>query len=234
MYHVYMIINKINNKKYIGFTSLEIDKRFNQHMTGQGNARLLYNAVKKYGKDNFSVELIESNSDMNYTLKTLEPKYIKEYDTRNRNMGYNLSPGGNSTIGSKRTEEQKKKMSEQRKGKPRPESYGKKMSEILSGRPKTEEHKRKLSIANTGKKFSDERKKNHSQCLKGIKKKSNESYLKSNKRNSWEVIHPDGKIEIFNSLTEPCLKYNLSPSQMSRVNTGVIEKHRGFRCRKIS
>ncbi|MEK6881563.1 MAG: GIY-YIG nuclease family protein [Nanoarchaeota archaeon] len=68
-----------SGKKYIGQTTREIDKRFEEHCTRK-ECRILYNAIQKHGKDNFKKEiLLECNNDflneheINYTLY---PAYI--------------------------------------------------------------------------------------------------------------------------------------------------------------
>jgi group I intron endonuclease len=231
-----MITNQKNNKRYVGFTSKSIEDRFKEHMNGIGNARLLTAAVKKYGPDAFVVELLESNQDMDYTLSILEPKYIKDMKSHcKEGHGYNISFGGASVVlGRKHSDECRNRMSESRKGKKRPESYGKKMSQILTGRPKSEEHRRKLSQANKGKIHSEERRKLQSERLKGVKKSSNTSYLKSNRRNSYQITFPDGTHFITDCLSEFCKEHDLSQSSMSRVHSGIQNEHKGFRCKKLS
>ena len=58
---IYLITNTINGKTYVGKTKLGIEERFKKHYykhkTGQ---TYLYNAMRKYGFDNFKIEAIES------------------------------------------------------------------------------------------------------------------------------------------------------------------------------
>ena len=90
---IYIIKNKINNKVYIGQTTNTVQYRFAQHLT---NADLeyknghLYNAMKKYGKENFYVETIEEVSNKN--LNEREIYWIAYYDSFNN--GYNSTIGG--------------------------------------------------------------------------------------------------------------------------------------------
>ena len=59
MMGIYKITNKINGKIYIG-QSNDIERRFKEHMTkGERSRILLDHAIKKYGPDNFSYEVIE-------------------------------------------------------------------------------------------------------------------------------------------------------------------------------
>ena len=235
MFSIYMITNQKNNKRYIGFTSKPIEERFKEHMNGVGNAKLLAAAVEKYGVESFSVELLESHIDQEYSLTVLEPRYIKEKNSHcKEGHGYNISFGGTPTVlGRKHTDECKQRMSKSRKGKKRPPSYGKKMSQLLSGRPKSEEHKQKLSQANKGKIHSEERRKLQSERLKGVKKNSCTSYLKSNRRNVYQITFPDGHHQEIDCLSEFCRNYGLSQSSMSRVHSGLQNEHRGFGCKKL-
>ena len=90
---IYIIKNKINDKVYVGQTTNTVQYRFNQHLT---NANLdyktghLYNAMRKYGKDNFYVETIEEIP--NELLDEREIYWIAYYNSFQN--GYNLTIGG--------------------------------------------------------------------------------------------------------------------------------------------
>lgn len=100
---IYMITNKINNKKYIGRTvsylssgrKYGITRRWNKHVSDANNyvdqGRYFCNGIRKYGKDNFNVEiLLICNLEM---MDYYEKKFIKIYNTLSPN-GYNLIDGG--------------------------------------------------------------------------------------------------------------------------------------------
>lgn len=90
---VYKITNSLNGKSYIG-QSKDIKKRFNTHKSainrslddprGQGP---LYDAMRKYGVDNFVFEVLEECSESE--LDEREEYYISLYDSVNN--GYNRS-----------------------------------------------------------------------------------------------------------------------------------------------
>lgn len=90
IFKVYCITNLINNKKYIGITSRDIKVRFQEHCSH--NHTLIYDAVKKYGKENFNIEILENNISEEEIDKR-ERYFINKFNTLVPN-GYNLSTGG--------------------------------------------------------------------------------------------------------------------------------------------
>ena len=91
---VYKITNTINGKCYIGITEKTLEERFSQHLSKYRNNshRSLYNAMHKYGLDNFVVEVVEDNIMSYSELLEKEMYYIKLYDSYNN--GYNMTTGG--------------------------------------------------------------------------------------------------------------------------------------------
>lgn len=92
---IYKITNKINGKVYIGQTTQSIEKRWKGHYSKafyEQKSTVIYNAIRKYGPENFTIEEIDganSLSELNY----LETHYIYKYESLAPN-GYNLSSGG--------------------------------------------------------------------------------------------------------------------------------------------
>lgn len=90
MIGIYKITNKINGKSYIG-QSNNIERRFQEHQTKGSISRIpLDIAIKKYGKENFSYEIIEE-CDIS-KLNEREAYWIQQYDSIIN--GYNCSVGG--------------------------------------------------------------------------------------------------------------------------------------------
>ena len=93
MAFIYKVINKINNKYYIGYTSRTPEERFEEHWRCryQDNS-LLHKAMIKYGKKAFYVESVEEISEEEWIEK--EQYWINFYNTKVPN-GYNICDGGN-------------------------------------------------------------------------------------------------------------------------------------------
>lgn len=88
--HLYRIINKINNKEYIGLsTESNIHSRWSKYKSEKPN-RPIIRAIKKYGIENFVFELIYTNYELTENeLHILETVYIKRYGSLAPN-GYNV------------------------------------------------------------------------------------------------------------------------------------------------
>ena len=91
---IYKIINKINNKIYIGQTCRDLQTRWREHKSRATceYSSYLYNAMTKYGAENFIIEPIEEvQTDL---LDEKEIYWIAFYDSNNSKVGYNLTMGG--------------------------------------------------------------------------------------------------------------------------------------------
>lgn len=94
MYSVYRIKNTVNGKSYIGITSRSVRERFEEHLSRCRNyqrGNRLYIAMRKYGAENFKVELLGSSSDED-AIRNLETENIKKFDSYKN--GYNCNLGG--------------------------------------------------------------------------------------------------------------------------------------------
>lgn len=106
-YKIYMHINKINNKKYIGQTKQDVWKRW-QGGNGYKKCPYFFRAIEKYGWDNFTHLVLYTDltvEEANY----YEASLIKLYKTTDPQYGYNISYGGNN---SEKPEIVKQKISE--------------------------------------------------------------------------------------------------------------------------
>lgn len=93
-FKIYKITNTKNEKIYIGLTSEMLKTRFYKHKTRK-NCRLLHEAMKKHGFENFKIELIVSSNDYQL-MKNTEMEMIKKYNSIEP-FGYNILIGRKST-----------------------------------------------------------------------------------------------------------------------------------------
>lgn len=97
---IYKITNKINNKCYIGKSS-NIEGRWKYHIKHKNTTseynKLLYQAFRKYGIENFSFEIIEEINDCKI-MNEREKFWIQYYDCYGGNKGYNATPGGDGGV----------------------------------------------------------------------------------------------------------------------------------------
>lgn len=111
MHYLYTITDMLNNKVYIGQT-VDNKKRWMQHKAyakhPEKTGQYIHRAMAKYGVENFTFDIIatcKTQEDANETESIL----IKQYDSRNKDHGYNLMIGG--SYGG-HSEETKQKQSE--------------------------------------------------------------------------------------------------------------------------
>ena len=160
--YIYKITNKLNNKVYVGKRQ---KPQFETWYWGSGVH--ISNAIKKYGKENFSREILEW-CDSSEQLCEREKFWIKELDAKNSVAGYNISDGGdgvslpgnlNGMYGKKASEESRQKMS-MAHPKSYPPEFGAKISKSLKGHTFSKETREKISNANKGQKAWNKGQKN--------------------------------------------------------------------------
>ena len=131
-HYVYVIVNKKNLKLYFGSHSWEGEGADPNYY---GSGKIIKQAVKKYGKENFIIQPIKFYNNVE-ECRRAEQELLTKYDIKNNPYCYNVK---NSAIGwdkgLKRSENAKRKMSESKKGEKHP-MYGKHLSE---------EHKKNLA-----------------------------------------------------------------------------------------
>ena len=102
MAYIYKIINNINQKIYIGKTSSTIEKRFKEHCNDSKKERCekrpLYDAMNKYGIENFTVEKVEEveNDEIASEREIYWINKLRTYIGFNDCNGYNATLGGDS------------------------------------------------------------------------------------------------------------------------------------------
>jgi len=120
IYTIYKATNNINNKVYIGFTQ-NFKKRIASHKIGSRNysnkerKSSFYEAILKYGWNNFSWEIIYQSKELFHTKNEMEPFFIIEYNSYcgfDKSNGYNLTLGGEGSTGRICEEKTKQKLKE--------------------------------------------------------------------------------------------------------------------------
>lgn len=124
MFYCYKVTNLSNGKVYVGKTN-NIKIRWSAHQSRALNPNdSHYNypiscAIRKYGSNNFQFEILTSciteeevNSHESYYI-TL---YRSNINTHGKRFGYNLTDGGEGTVGWKPTNETRNKMSKSHNG----------------------------------------------------------------------------------------------------------------------
>lgn len=92
-YIVYCHTNKINNKKYIGQTCRSLEIRSGKNGRYYKNCIAFYNAIKKYGWNNFEHEVLFENLTKE-AADRIEKILIQTFKTQDHQYGYNIQNGG--------------------------------------------------------------------------------------------------------------------------------------------
>lgn len=94
IYKIYVYTNKVNNKKYVGQTRKSLKERAGNNGRCYNRSPRFWNAIQKYGWDNFSPEILYDNLTKD-DANELEIKTIYDLQTTNDKYGYNIAFGGN-------------------------------------------------------------------------------------------------------------------------------------------
>jgi group I intron endonuclease len=176
---VYIVVNQVNHKVYIGQTTRTLYKRWADHCrkanTGKGNCVYFYNAIRKYGESRFFVYRLNVAFSKE-ELDALEVSYIAKFRASDSEYGYNSTLGGGGVVANEATrekfkavnkgegnpmfgrhpsEESRAKMSKAQKGHICSEATKRAVSKASRERVASDETRRKLSIASKGRKLSE-------------------------------------------------------------------------------
>ena len=220
---VYIHRNKTNGKVYVGITCRPLEERWNNGK-GYNPDSHFGRAIQKYGWDGFEHEIVRENlcrADANEH----EKKLIQQYDSTNREKGYNTTEGGDGSAGMKHTDETKTKLSEMAK-----ERIRKTGIVPFQGRTHTAESKAKMSESHRGKNTGSEN------PFYG-KHWSVEKRQKYSKMNSKAVDQYDlsgNFIQRFPSGKAAAEALNITPSAISASVKGKTKSCHGFVFRQAS
>ena len=243
--YIYLITNKINNKKYIGQRTADFD----QDSSYLGSGTLIKKAVQKYGTENFEKEMLEECKSKE-ELDEKEKFWISKFNAVENEEFYNLANGANgSAKGSKRSEETRRRLSESQIGKTISDEQKKQISKTVSsqmwvnngqietkatketldeflnngfvlGRLKfTEETRKNMGLAQKGRITSENTKELLRQANKG---KNNGFYGKKHTEESKRIMSERAKNRTVSDET----KRLLTSQRLGRrwINNGLINK----------
>ena len=189
--YIYKITNKVNGKVYIGQSIRSIEQRFQRHINDAVNNILdthFARAIRKYGKENFYIELVET-CDNQTELNLREQYWIRKYDSINN--GYNetdaTSKCGGNTYMSKTESEMKEiseKISKTKLGSKNPHSRSVKVFNIVTNEEKV------FDTVNDCRKFFNE--KNHRFITTRVT-----GLTKSLYKNEWKIAYTEDEYREF-------------------------------------
>lgn len=191
LFCVYVHTNKINNHRYIGITSRNVNKRWGLKGQRYKNNKHFWSAIQKYGWDNFTHEIVAENLTFE-EAQQMEKDLINKYDSANPKYGYNHTFGGEG--GQVFTEESRKKMSDAWKGRIITPEWRKHLSEAGKGR----------IPANKGKHLSIETIEKLRKA--SIGKKHTQQSIEKMRKNSWHNTKVICDGIIFDSIAK-CAEY---------------------------
>jgi group I intron endonuclease len=241
IYSIYKATNSINGKVYIGFDS-SWPKRKNEHLwaSSRSNNNTFYNAIRKYGADNFIWEVIYQSINGEHTKNVMEKFFITEYNSYihfNCSNGYNMTLGGEGTLGHVHSQQTKDKISKSNIGKKMPDESVSCMKETKRNRGYTKhsgQFKKGNSPWNKNKSMSEDYSDN---CSLAQQKRFSdpeqfnrlaEARLKgqiANKEKARiEIVFPDNRTEVMTP-SEFAEKYNFN----ERTIYWNLKKHGGNR-----
>lgn len=177
-----------------------------------------YVAIQKYGWDNFEHNILYTNCTKEEAC-LMEQILIKQYNSINREFGYNSTSGGESFVMNNET---KQKISQALMGNknglghPCSEEKARKISEAQKGRTFTEEHKQKLSEA---------AKQRHVPCSEEKKKTLSKNYPHKRK------VYCEELDTVYDSVQECGRQLDIPATNISKLCNGRGKTLKGYHLR---
>ena len=155
---VYLITNRVNQKRYVGSTIHKFGSRWGLHRhqlrNGIHENKHLQFAWTKYGEENFVFSVLAVCARP--WCRTMENFYINKFDSANQEIGYNIHKIPDSSLGHKKTPEEIEKIRARMTGIKCSDETRAKMSASAKARRRSPESIAKGRASNTGKKRSPE------------------------------------------------------------------------------
>lgn len=207
---IYKITNLINGKLYIGQTSKTIAYRWYRHnyafSNNTKNKTAIHLALKKYGKINFSIEEIDTASNID-ELNKKEKYWINILNTLSPN-GYNLTTGGDNK---QMSDETKEKIRIANTGKTITEETRQLLRDSHKGYVVKQSTKDKLSIINKNKTIPEH------------------VHISASWKNSkLYLLKCDNIFYVIRNMKFFCDAKKLHRSDLSELCTGIKKNHKGY------
>lgn len=221
---IYIWINKINGKLYIGkskniYTRINTEKWLLTRIDKKSKLVKLENAIKKYGINNFDVRILLIISEK---LSELEQLFISYYDSKTN--GYNCTTGGEGVPGKIYTQEEKQKQSKIQKSlwtESRYKEHKFKMKEWFNNQPET--IKNKIKMGNNWW-LNSEHKQKHLNKL--------QEYHKTHKyphRKKFQLLSPSGDIVLGDGISNFAIENNMCEEMIRRLLQKKILYYKGWK-----
>jgi group I intron endonuclease len=233
IYTIYKSTNLKNGKSYIGFDSDYPQRKLDHKYLYIKQDTVFYRAIRKYGWDSFSWEIIYQSKDKDHTKNIMENYFILEHKTYIHNKeiyGYNMTLGGEGVFGYVPSKESKEKISKSKLG--------------IKHKKKREYTEKGLKLAQINMKINYEKGKEKNYSTENQEKRS--SYIKNRgwtkkeiekrsktRRKSYICISPQGVKYTTNNIIEFSTQNNLTPQNMRSVAKGKRKHHKNWLCYEI-
>lgn len=209
---IYKLVCTINGKPYIGFTTQTLGRRWYGHVSEaryrKTYHRPLISAIRKYGPENFTKEVLYCSKDFNHTLEVMERHFIEVHKSHITHGGYNLNFGGAGSYG-------------HRHKSPRSPEHCEKIRQARLGTKHSEEHKAKIAAAGRGRKHTPEtimkmKSVKRSEEFKAARRayKVSPEFVAQRVANrtkpTWTVQMPDGTIITTNHIKQTCTEHGVA------------------------
>lgn len=217
---VYLVTNTINSKKYVGATITKLNERWNRHTSDswtEKDGQALHAAIRKYGKEKFTIEQICEDTDEIFIFQFAEKFFIEYYKSHGSFGGYNMTWGGDGWLGMSHSDETKKLIGDKNRGKVRTPEMLERMSVAQKGKTPwnkgieapqcangkrgvslSETHRKNAAAGNIGKKRTDEHK----------------NRMKLQNAMSFTLRLPDGTETTGKNLREFCQTHDISQGNL--------------------
>lgn len=234
-----------SGKVYIGITNRNPVKRWGRQGIYYKGSKKFYNAIQKYGWDNILHEIL-------FIHLTAEEAKIKEQELISHykafDLSYNITDGGDGSLGVFPNEETRRKIGEKSKGRvpsietrrkisnalkgiKKPDGFGKRLSETLKGRKQSAENREKNRLGHLGQKHSRESIEKQRQKILG-RQKSIEERLHISQSKSIPIVqcNLEGNfIAFWESARQAFLLLGLQNSKITACCKGKLKQAYGYK-----